>query len=69
MLGKKKIREPEKPFVNGYSGNGSNTAYPAVSPLDHRLERIEKLGNLRDKGLLTEEEFSLQKKQILAERS
>ena len=69
MLGKKKVREPEKPLVNGYSGNGSNTAYSPVPSLDHRLERIEKLGNLRDKGLLTEEEFSLQKQQILAERS
>jgi hypothetical protein len=33
--------------------------------LETRMERIEKLGKLRDKGLLTEEEFQLQKKQIL----
>ena len=33
--------------------------------VETRLERIEKLGKLRDKGLLTEEEFQLQKKQIL----
>jgi hypothetical protein len=33
--------------------------------VDTRMERIEKLGKLRDKGLLTEEEFQLQKKQIL----
>lgn len=69
MLGKKKIKESEKPLVNGYSGNGSNTAYNSLPSVDHRLERIEKLGNLRDKGLLTEEEFSLQKQQILAERT
>lgn len=37
-------------------------------PLDHKLERIEKLGSLRDKGLLTEDEFNLQKKQILGDR-
>jgi hypothetical protein len=34
---------------------------------EHKLERIQKLGNLRDKGLLTDEEFNLQKKQILGE--
>lgn len=36
--------------------------------LEYRLDRIEKLGQLREKGLLTDEEFSLQKKQILGER-
>lgn len=36
--------------------------------VDHQLQRIEKLGSLREKGLLTEEEFNLQKKQILGER-
>ncbi len=34
---------------------------------DHKLDRIQKLGNLRDKGLLTDEEFNLQKSQILGE--
>jgi len=34
---------------------------------DHKLDRIQKLGNLRDKGLLTDEEFNLQKSQILEE--
>lgn len=33
--------------------------------VETRMERIEKLGKLRDKGLLTEEEFQIQKKQIL----
>jgi Short C-terminal domain len=33
--------------------------------VETRMERIEKLGRLRDKGLLTEEEFQMQKKQIL----
>ena len=36
--------------------------------VDHQLGRIEKLGSLREKGLLTEDEFNLQKKQILGER-
>ncbi len=34
---------------------------------DHKLDRIQKLGNLRDKGLLTDDEFNLQKRQILGE--
>jgi len=34
---------------------------------DYKLDRIQKLGSLRDKGLLTEDEFNLQKKQILGE--
>ena len=41
---------------------------PKVNAVDHQLERIDKLGSLREKGLLTEEEFNLQKKQILQER-
>ena len=36
-----------------------------VDQLDKKMDRIEKLGKLRDKGLLTDEEFHLQKKQIL----
>ncbi|MBK7886762.1 MAG: SHOCT domain-containing protein [Bacteroidetes bacterium] len=31
------------------------------------MDRIQKLGNLRDKGLLTDDEFNLQKRQILGE--
>lgn len=38
-----------------------------LSTLDQKLEYIQKLGALRDKGLLTGEEFDLQKKQILGE--
>ncbi len=34
---------------------------------DYKLDRIQKLGSLRDKGLLTDEEFNLQKGQILGE--
>jgi hypothetical protein len=34
---------------------------------EYKLDRIQKLGSLRDKGLLTDEEFNLQKSQILGE--
>jgi hypothetical protein len=40
----------------------------SLNSVDHQLERIEKLGSLREKGLLTDDEFNLQKKQILGER-
>ena len=36
--------------------------------VDHQLDRIAKLGSLREKGLLTDDEFNMQKKQILGER-
>lgn len=41
---------------------------PVVNGMDSQLSRIEKLGSLREKGLLTEDEFNMQKKQILGER-
>lgn len=34
---------------------------------DFKLDRIQKLGSLREKGLLTDDEFNIQKKQILGE--
>jgi len=49
-------------------GSAINSAVSTES-LDYRMDRIEKLGSLREKGLLTDEEFSLQKKQILGERN
>ncbi len=50
------------------SAVASDDVWREEEPLDHKLERIEKLGSLRDKGLLTEDEFNLQKKQILGDR-
>jgi hypothetical protein len=53
------------------SGSESeDEAFPQSTPIrdqvEAKLDRIEKLGKLRDKGLLTEEEFQIQKRQILA---
>jgi hypothetical protein len=42
-----------------------NNIPASADPVETRLERIEKLGRLRDKGLLTEDEFQMQKKQLL----
>lgn len=47
--------------------NKSNVKISKDESFDHKLDRIQKLGSLRDKGLLTDEEFNLQKSQILGE--
>lgn len=51
----------------GDGNPGKRTAVAEDENFDHKLDRIQKLGNLRDKGLLTEDEFNFQKKQILGE--
>jgi hypothetical protein len=53
----------KKSDVNRFTTNESIT-----EKSDNRFARIEKLGNLRDKGLLTEEEFIFQKRQILGDK-
>lgn len=42
------------------------TAQPAVSSeADDQMAQLEKLGQLKDQGILTQEEFDAKKKQIL----
>ena len=41
-------------------------AAPPADDDDDMLAQLEKLGELRDKGILTEEEFSAQKARLLA---
>lgn len=53
---------PESVTASGQTGRVNE-----LSTLDQKLEFIQKLGVLRDKGLLTAEEFDLQKKQLLGE--
>ncbi len=64
MFGRKKSESSRSSASasSHYSNNNGSEGY------DHKLERIEKLGNLRDKGLLTEDEFNFQKKQILSDK-
>lgn len=38
---------------------------PAASSEDDMFEQLEKLGKLRDQGILTDEEFAVQKAKIL----
>lgn len=39
---------------------------PAADPGDDLIAQLEKLGDLRDKGILTDEEFAAQKARLLA---
>ncbi|MFD3336660.1 SHOCT domain-containing protein [Streptomyces sp. NPDC058700] len=43
----------------------SSTAPPAAAPMDTKISQLHQLGQLRDQGVLTEEEFEAQKRRIL----
>jgi hypothetical protein len=61
-----KLRLPEK--RPGGAESPTSEAPTAVAPLhdeDARLERLERLASLRDKGILTEEEFAAEKARLL----
>ncbi|HEY5942579.1 MAG TPA: SHOCT domain-containing protein [Solirubrobacterales bacterium] len=62
-----KLRLPERRPSDGESEAGAEapTATLPTSTEDARLERLEKLGSLRDKGILTEEEFAAEKARLL----
>jgi hypothetical protein len=66
-----KLRLPEVRRPSGGEGAGETggpeaptTAMP-VDAEDARLQRLEKLGELRDKGILTDEEFAAEKAKLL----
>jgi Short C-terminal domain len=62
-----KLRLPEAKRPGG-GESASSEAPTAVAPLndeDARLERLERLASLRDKGILTEEEFAAEKARLL----
>jgi hypothetical protein len=58
-----KLRLPEIRRPGG--GDEAPTATMPVSEEDARLERLERLGSLREKGILTEEEFAAEKARLL----
>ena len=41
-------------------------AAPAAAPADDMIEQLQKLGQLRDSGVLTDAEFEVQKAKLLA---
>jgi hypothetical protein len=57
----------------GQAGAIPGTAQPATGqpaagePVDDQLEQLEKLGELKAQGVLTDEEFAEQKRKILGE--
>ena len=62
----KKVRLPEVPRSDG--GEAPATEAPTeVLGEDARLARLERLGELREKGILTDEEFAAEKARVLGE--
>lgn len=65
-----KLRLPERrrPEAGEHDAAGASEAPTATMPAneeDARLQRLEKIGELRDKGILTEEEFAAEKARLL----
>jgi len=63
-----KLRLPEKRRPEGGATGAASEAPTATLPVseeDARLQRLEKIGELRDKGILTEEEFAAEKTRLL----
>jgi hypothetical protein len=66
-----KLRRPEvrRPGAGEPGASAATSEAPTAtmpgSEEDARLQRLEKLGELRDKGLLTEEEFAAEKSRLL----
>lgn len=61
-----KLRLPEKRPGGGETPTGeAPTAVTPANAEDTRLERLERLASLRDKGVLTDEEFAAEKARLL----
>ncbi|HEU5105831.1 MAG TPA: SHOCT domain-containing protein [Solirubrobacterales bacterium] len=64
-----KLRLPEKRRPDGGEGSSDAPEAPTqalpLSDEDARIERLERLGGLRDKGILTDEEFAAEKARLL----
>lgn len=60
-----KLRLPERRPRSSEHGAEAPTATMPVTEEDARLQRLEKLGELREKGILTEEEFAAEKSRLL----
>jgi len=59
------MRRPDK--AEGSGGEATTNTMP-VSSEDARIERLERLGTLREKGVLTDEEFAAEKAKLLGEQ-
>jgi hypothetical protein len=56
----------EQPPPQYYAAPPAAAPAPAAPDADEMLAQLERLGQLRDSGVLTEEEFAAQKAKILA---
>jgi hypothetical protein len=66
--GASRLRLPEVRRPQGHGGEESAEAPTTTLPVseeDARLQRLEKLGELHDKGILTDEEFAAEKARLL----
>lgn len=64
-----KLRLPERRGPEGGDAAEAPTEALPTDSEDARLARLERLGALRDKGILTEEEFAAEKARLLGEDS
>jgi hypothetical protein len=60
-----KLRLPEMRKPNGGGGSEEPTTTMPTDEEDARLARLEKLASLREKGILTDEEFATEKQRVL----
>jgi len=67
--GASRLRLPEVRRREGEESAEAPTATLPVSEEDARLQRLEKLGELREKGILTDEEFAAEKSKLLGGNS
>lgn len=61
----KRFAEQSNLAIESYKNNSKITSVAASAPLS-MIEQLEKLSQLKEKGILTEEEFTQEKKKILA---
>jgi len=57
--------EPPAGGPPGQAPAAAPPAAPAAGPQESYLDQLERLADLRDRGILTEEEFQAKKKQVL----
>ncbi len=64
----KAAREYQETYIHKprpVTGFNTQVAKVAFDAYDNKLEKIEMLGKLREKGLITDDEFNMQKQQLL----
>lgn len=64
-----KLRLPEVRRPGAGEGDASEAPTAALSAEDARLERLERLASLHEKGVLTDEEFAAEKARLLGDGS